>query len=168
MKSMGKSKNLKLGGLLLSKKYISLAKTLYSEDLSNINFNYLCENSPNFLCHFWNDKSFFTAQLICIFLAQTLHTFYKIIPSKCKFSEFLLLVLKFTKFFKSFFKQKVSFSSKFRSIFSVMRDNSSEISYLKLYMLLSKVAHQSANLQTCHCSHYNSPNSLLEPRISFL
>ena len=28
-------------------------------------------------CHFWNHKSFFTTQLLCIFLAQTLHAFYK-------------------------------------------------------------------------------------------
>ena len=32
----------------LSKKYIPLAKTLYTEDLSNITLNYLCENSPNY------------------------------------------------------------------------------------------------------------------------
>ena len=105
----GKSKKLKFDGLLLSKKYIPSAKTLYTEDLSNITFNYLCENSPNSLCHFWNHKSFFTTQLLCIFLAQTLHTFYKSSPSKCKFSDFPLLALKFTKFLMSFFKQKVSF-----------------------------------------------------------
>ena len=29
-------------------KYIPSAKILYGEDLSNITFNYLCENSPNF------------------------------------------------------------------------------------------------------------------------
>ena len=51
----------------------SFIKTLYTEDLSNITFNY-CEYSPNFLCYFWNHKSFFTAQLISIFSAQTLHT----------------------------------------------------------------------------------------------
>ena len=103
--------------------------------------------------------SFFTTQLRCIFLAQTLHTFYKSSPLKCKFLDFLLLGLKFTKFLMSFFKQKVSFSSKFGSLFSVMRDNSSVLFQLKLYMLLRKVAHQSANFQTCHCSHLNSPNS---------
>ena len=43
----------------------------------------------------------------CIFLAQTLYTFYKSSPSKCKFSDFPLLGLKFTKFLMSFFKQKV-------------------------------------------------------------
>ena len=32
-------------------KYIPSAKT-NTEDLSNITFNYLCENSLNYLCHF--------------------------------------------------------------------------------------------------------------------
>ena len=67
-------------------------------------------------------KSFFTTQFLCIFFAQTLHTFYKSSPSKCKFSDFPLLGLKFTKRLMSFFKQKVSFSSKFGSFFSVMRE----------------------------------------------
>ena len=62
-------------------------------------FNYFCVDSPNRLCHFWNHKSFFTTHLLCIFLAQTLHTFYK-----GKFSDFTLLRLKFTKFLMSFFK----------------------------------------------------------------
>ena len=50
--SSGKSKKLKFIGLHLSKNYIPAAKTLYTEDLSNITFNYLCENPPNSLCHF--------------------------------------------------------------------------------------------------------------------
>ena len=33
----------------LSKKYIPSAKKLYIEDLSDITFKYLCENSPNYL-----------------------------------------------------------------------------------------------------------------------
>ena len=109
----------------LTKKYIPSAKSLYTEDLSNITFNYLYENSPNLLCHFWNHKSFFMTQLPCIFLAHILHTFYKSSPSKCKFSDFQLLALKCTKFLMSFFKQKVCFSLKFGSFFSIMRDNSS-------------------------------------------
>ena len=109
-----KAEKLKSNGLLLSKKYIPSAKTLYTEDLSNITFNY-CENSPNFLCYFWNHKSFFTTQLVSIFLAETLHTFGRNIPSKCKFSDFPLLELNFTKLFMPFFKQKVIFSSKFGS-----------------------------------------------------
>ena len=51
--STGKSGKLKLVGLL-SKKHIPSAKALYTVDLSNIiyHFNYLCEESPNYLCHF--------------------------------------------------------------------------------------------------------------------
>ena len=86
-------------------------------------------------------KSFLTTRFLCIFFAQTLHTIYKSSPSKCKLSDFPLLSLKFTKFLMSFFKQKVSFSWKFGSDFSVMRDNSSVLFWLKLYMPLRKVAH---------------------------
>ena len=50
------------------------------------------------------------------------------------------------------FKQKVSFSSKFRSLFSVMRDKFSVLFQLKLHMLLTKVANQSANFQICHAT----------------
>ena len=42
-------------------------------------------------------KSFFTAQLLYFFLAQTLHTLYKS-PSKCKLLDVPLFRLKFTKF----------------------------------------------------------------------
>ena len=94
----------------------------------------------------------------------------KHIPSKCQFSDFLLLELKFIKFLMSFFKQKKSFSSTFGSLFSAMIDNSSAIFQLNLYMLVTKVAHESVNFQTCHCSHYNLPNwcmSFLKRRASF-
>ena len=94
----GKSKKLKFDGLLLSKKYIHSAKTFYTEDLPNITFEFLCENSPNSLCHFSNHKSFFTIRIVCIFLAQTLHTIDKSSRSKCKFSDLPLLAIKFTKF----------------------------------------------------------------------
>ena len=100
-----------------SKKYFPSAKTLYTEDLSNITFTYLCESSSKLLCHFWNHKSFSTTQFLCIFLAQILHTFCKISPSRYKFSGFPPLGLKFTKFLMSFSKQKVSFSSRFGSFF---------------------------------------------------
>ena len=77
-------------------------KHKYTEDLSSITFNYLCQNSPTYLCHLWNHKPFFTTQLLCIFLAQTLHTFYKSSPPKFKFSDFPLLRLNFTKFLMHF------------------------------------------------------------------
>ena len=78
-----------------------------------------------YMCHFWNHKSFFTTQLVCIILVQIFYTFDENISSKFTFSDFSLLKLKYIKFLMSFFKQKVSFSSKFGSLFSVMRDNSS-------------------------------------------
>ena len=102
---------------------------------------------------FLNHKSFFSTKLPCIFWFSKLDTFGKSSPWKCKFSDFPLLVLKFTKFLLSFFKQKVSFSSKFWSLFSVMRDNSNVFFLLKFYMLLTKVVHQSAKFQTCQSSH---------------
>ena len=120
-------KNWNLMSYIFPKKYILSVKTLYTEDLSNTTFNYLCENLLNFFCHFWNHKLFFRTQLVCIILTQTLHTFDKNIPWKCKCSDFSLLELKFTKVLMSFFKQKLSFSSKFGSLFSVMRDKSSAI-----------------------------------------
>ena len=111
---------MKFDGLLLSKKYIPPAKILYAEDLSNIIFNYLFENLPNDLHHFWNHESFFTTQPL-YFLAQTLHTFYQSSLSKWKFADLSLLPLKFTKFLMSFLEPRVSFSSNFASLFSVMR-----------------------------------------------
>ena len=52
-----------------AKTYTSIYLTLLSTT---------CENSPNYLCHFWNHKPFFLTQLLCIFLAQTLNTFYEV------------------------------------------------------------------------------------------
>ena len=70
------SPELKFDGLLLSKKYIPSARTLHTEDLP-ITFNYLCENSTNYLCHFWNHKSFFTTQLLCIFSSNIIYFLQK-------------------------------------------------------------------------------------------
>ena len=104
------------------------------------------------------------------FLAQTLHTFYKSSPSKCKFSDFPLLGLKFTNFLMSFFKQKVSFSSKFGSFFSVMRGNSS-------IHFLVETLYDIEKSSTSKCKLSDLPllvlkftkflMSLLEPSVSF-
>ena len=61
-----KSKMLKYDGIYLSKKYIPSAKTLYTADLSNITFSYLCGSLPNYLWHFWNHKLFFTTQIFIL------------------------------------------------------------------------------------------------------
>ena len=58
-------------------------------------------------------------------------------------------------FLMSFFKALVSFSSNFASLFSVMRPNCSVLFHLKLYILWTKVAHQSANFQTFDTPHEN-------------
>ena len=99
-KSSGKSKKLKLDGLLSSEKYIPSA-IHYLQRISNIAVNYLYENSLNSLCYFQNHKPFFTTKLLCIFLLKyyILHTFYESSPSKRKFPDFPLLALKFTKIF---------------------------------------------------------------------
>ena len=68
----------------------------------------------------------------------------------------------------SFFKQKVNFSSKCGSFFSVMRDNSSFLAETLFYMLLTKVAHQRASFQTCLLTQkFTILMSFLESRISF-
>ena len=56
----------------------------------------------------------------------------------------------------AFLKPRVSFSSNFASLFSVMRRNSSVLFHPKLYMLWKKGAHQSANFKTFDFSHRNS------------
>ena len=48
----------------------------------------------------------------------------------------------------------------FGSLFSVVRYNSSVLFHLKLYMLWTKGPYQSANFQTCDCSHEIQSNSL--------
>ena len=50
------------------------AKT-YTVDLSNITFNYLCVDSPNYFCHFWNHKSFSTTQLVCYLFSSNITYF---------------------------------------------------------------------------------------------
>ena len=113
------------------------------------------KNSPNYFCHFWNYQSFFTTQPLWIFWAQTLHTFYKSIPWKCRFSDFPLLALKFTKFLMSFLEPRVSFSSNFASLFSFMRHNSSVLFHLNICILWTNGSSQSAIFWTFNCSHKN-------------
>ena len=65
---------LKLNEILFSKKYIPSAKTLYTEYLSNITFNYLCENLPNFSCHF-GTKNHFSRRKSYIFFSSNITYF---------------------------------------------------------------------------------------------
>ena len=74
--------------------------------------------------------------------SNVIYTLYKRDQSSAKFLDFLVLLSKFTKFL-AFLKQKVSFSSNFAPLFSIMRHNSS---VQKFYILLTKGAYQSTNL----------------------
>ena len=88
-------------------------------------------------CH---ERLFFYTYLI-----ETLHAIDKSSTSKYKFPDLALLALKFTKFLMSFLEPKVSFSSGFASLFSVIRHYHSVLFHLNIYMFWTKGAHQSAN-----------------------
>ena len=127
----------------------------------------MCENSFG---EFYIITSFFTTQLFCVFIAQKLHTFYESSLSKCKFSVFPLLGLKFTKFFISFFDQKVSFSSMFGSLFSVMRDNSFVLLLAQTLYTINKSSTLKSKfsdlpLLTLKFTKFLMP--FLEPKVSF-
>ena len=79
-------------------------------------------------------------------------------PIKMKFLDFWVFGEKFTKFLMSYLKMQVSFSLDFASLLKIMRDKTSVLFSLKLYMVFTKEAHQSAKFQTFHCSVENSPN----------
>ena len=111
-------------------------------------FNYLF---TKLLMSFLKPLVIFRSTTPLYFYSSNITNFDKSSPSKCKFSN----SLKFTKFLMSFFKEKVRFSFKFGALFIVMRDNSSVHFWLKLSILLTKEAHESANFQTFNCSHEN-------------
>ena len=92
------------------------------------------------------------------FLAQPSYTLDKNSPSKWKFLDCLVAGWKFSKLLTSYLKLKVRFSLNFASLLSVMRDNSSVLLQLKVYMILTKGAQQSAKFQTFDCSGEVSPN----------
>ena len=143
-------------------------KTLSKNSLSKCNFSdftLLTSKFTKFFMSFLKDKSgflqslnhssmlwevtpqhFFSWNFICYWEKQHI---------KCKFSYLPLIALKSTKFLMSFLEPRASFSSNFASLFSVMRHNSSVLFHLKLYMLWTKGADQSANFQTLDFSHEN-------------
>ena len=142
---------MKFDGLLLSKKYIPPAKILYAEDLSNIIFNYLFENLPNDLHHFWNHESFFTTQPL-YFLAQTLHTFYQSSLSKWKVLRFATARIKIHKIAHVIFGTKSQFFFKLCITLQCHGTNSSVLFHLNLYMFWTKTSNESVNFQTSDCS----------------
>ena len=79
-------------------------------------------------------------------------------PIKITFSDFWEVGWKFIKFLMSYLKPQVSFSLNFPLLFSVMRDNSSVLFKLKLYMIWPYGANQSAKFQTFDCWLEISPS----------
>ena len=116
---------LKFDWLLLKKTFLQLEHYIPKIYLILLSTTFVKIHQITYVIFETMYKSFLTTHFFCIAFAQTLHTFYKSILSKCKFSDFPMLGLKFTNFLMLFSKQRVSFSPKFRSFFSVMRDNSS-------------------------------------------
>ena len=121
-------KKLKLDGLLLSKKYIC-PKNTFLQLKHYIQRIYLTLLSTTMKIHqiphviFEIMSHFSRHNLSLFFLAQTSHTYEKY-SIKVRIFRFSTARVKIHQIL-SFFKQKVSFSSKFGSLFSVMRDNSS-------------------------------------------
>ena len=113
-------------------------------------WNHKVKAYPNFASLFSvmkNDSSI-------IFLVQTSYTMDK------NTLGFSVVGWKFTKFLMSFLELRVSFSSKFTPLFSVMKRSSSVFFHRNLCMLWTKGSNQSANFQISDCSLENLPNSL--------
>ena len=91
-------------------------------------------SSPNFvsLVSVMKDNSY------VLFLSQTIYTLLKRSPLKW---NFWVLRSKFVKFLKSNLKGQVDSSPNFVSLFSVIKDNSSVLFYLKQYIFCSKGLH---------------------------
>ena len=131
---------MKFDGLLLSKKYIPSPK-IHTEALSNITFNFLYENSPNDLCHFWNHMSFFTTQPLDSFWAKH----YIVTHASIKIHQISHVT----------FGTKSEFFFKLCITVQCHKTKSSVFFYLNLYMLWTKGTDQSANFQTFYCSYEN-------------
>ena len=113
-----------------------------------------------------NFVSFFSVMTQCynssVLFGSNIYTFDKSSTSKFKFSD-----LKFTKFLMSFLEPRFSFSSNFASLLSVMRDNSSALFWLKLYMVWTKGTCPSAKFQTFDCLRKISPNLYFDKFLLF-
>ena len=102
------------------------------------------EGSPNSSCQFWNHmvKVYSNFASLTIVIKDNSSVFFYLEPLcfgqkqpvEVKFSDFWVVGWKFTKFLMSCLKLQVSFSLNFASLFSVMRDNSSVLFKMKLYV----------------------------------
>ena len=86
-----------------------------------------------------------------LFIAETLSAINERNTSKCTFLDFCLLTWKLTKFLMSFFKQKVSYFSKF----CIMRDNSSVLFIAETLSAIDKRVLLKSKFSNFHYSHEN-------------
>ena len=100
------------------------------------------------------------------FIAETLSAINKRNTSKCTFLDFCLLTWKLTKFLMSFFKQKVSYFSKF----CIMRDNSSVLFIAETLSAIDKrvlLKSKFSNFQLLTWKLTKFLISFLKPPVSF-
>ena len=87
------------------------------------------------------------------FFSSNLIYFRHKLTIEMKLLDFWVVASKFTKFLMSFLEARISFSSKFASLFSVMKHNPFLTFHLNIYMVWTKGSNQSANFETFNCSH---------------
>ena len=102
--------------------------------------------------------------LFCISLAETSYTLHKNSPSKWNFWTFEQLGENSPNSSYLIWNH-VSFSLNFASLFNVMRDTSSVIIQLNLYMIFTKKVHRSAKFQTFDCWGRILPNLYFDTNI---
>ena len=143
-------------------KFSSWSITLQTKEAHQITnfqiFECFNQSSPNSSCQFWNHKVQVYSNFVSLFSVtkDNSSVFFYLKPScsgqkepiEVKFSDFWVFGWKFTKVLMAYLKLQISFSLNFASLFSVMRDNSSLLFKLKLYMIWTKGAHQSTRFQT--------------------
>ena len=95
--------------LHLSKSYIPSSKTLYREDLSNITFNYLCENSLNSLCHFETISHFLRHNSSIYYFISDFTYFWQKCPIKVQIYRFFTAWVKIHQVSHVIFQRKSEF-----------------------------------------------------------
>ena len=150
--SSGKSKKLRFDGLHLRKKYIPSAKTYI---LSNIIFNYLSENSPNYLRNFWNHKSLLTTHFLCIFFSSNITYFLQKYPIKVQIFRLSTVRVKVYQISHVIFETKSQF---FFNLWILFQCHERLFFCTFLAETLYAIEKGStldllSDFQTCHCSH---------------
>ena len=126
-----------------------------------------------FLMSFFKQKASFLSKFCVmrnnsslLFIAETLSAINERNTSKCTFLDFCLLTWKLTKFLMSFFKQKVSYFSKF----CIMRDNSSVLFIAEILLPIDKrvlLKSKFSNFQLLAWKLTKFLISFLKPPVSF-